>query len=56
MGELHTTQAPHSGLWSEEHDRLPLKQRLKILLASSSFSDLFPDFDSKDDGTSNLPA
>ena len=56
MGELRTSQVRDSGLWSEEHDRLPLKQRLKILLARSSFSDLFPDFDSEDDGTSNLPA
>ncbi|CAI9111360.1 OLC1v1011569C1 [Oldenlandia corymbosa var. corymbosa] len=34
---------------SEEHDRLPLKQRLKILLARSKLSDLFPGGDSEND-------
>ncbi|KAL3525019.1 hypothetical protein ACH5RR_013391 [Cinchona calisaya] len=53
MGEFHKNEVGDSGLWSEELDRLPLKQRLKILLARRSFSDLFPDVDSEIDGASS---
>ncbi|KAA8530671.1 hypothetical protein F0562_005395 [Nyssa sinensis] len=31
------------GVWTEEHDRMPLKQRLKVLVARTRLSD-FSDF------------
>ncbi|KAL3527456.1 hypothetical protein ACH5RR_012112 [Cinchona calisaya] len=59
MGELHCSDAfpaliQPKNVIREEHDRLPLKQRLKILLARRSFSELFPD--SETDETCKLSA
>uniref|UniRef100_A0A5B6ZMS7 Uncharacterized protein n=1 Tax=Davidia involucrata TaxID=16924 RepID=A0A5B6ZMS7_DAVIN len=44
----------HDGGWTEEHDRMPLKQRLKMLLASTRHSD-FSDIKFEKESTSPTP-
>ncbi|GFY94112.1 hypothetical protein Acr_09g0005580 [Actinidia rufa] len=51
--QIKSESGGHNGVWSDEHDCIPLKQRLKILLASKRRSDFS---DSESDKGSEIPS
>ncbi|XP_057501287.1 uncharacterized protein LOC130785188 isoform X2 [Actinidia eriantha] len=51
--QIKSESGGHNGVWSDEHDCIPLKQRLKILLASKRLSDFS---DSESDKGSKIPS